>query len=500
MKHRNNKTIEDLKNEIAQIRDSWRKFQNHKKNYDFLNNLLIPKLEDFLDFQKNTIYQQLLEYPDNYHEINNGELSKQFLRERKIKIKNIHNELLQFIKSNKLINSVMNLSHEIIGYLATIFKYRIQNTETENKIINRIDTFLKNANELKNKTVKTMENFRNTDGGVFCDYSEIEYLALIEKYERKIEQLNQIKQWTTTNLCDNKKVIKSSLAQFQQEDYVKDKEEERNQNLSHNEFENDEEGEYFDCEIEYLKQTDKDFILPTQTSFNLSHIVRDFHNFKYAECVRIEHVHKCEVCNQDMILHENNGLFVCPICGLTDDNVSDNGTSTEKQIMQYKRVNHFMEWLDCFQAKELIYLPNEQKERIIKKLGERPGYTAKNASVEEILRALKELKLNKFYDHIVYIHNVITGKPVPFFTSEQERFIKFQFEKIEKACVDIAKTKQSSIKYLQYSFTMKKILEIMKTKKIINTLYSEYFPSSISDEKKAEQEELWKQIKNILKF
>lgn len=100
---------------------------------------------------------------------------------------------------------------------------------------------------------------------------------------------------------------------------------------------------------------------------------------------------------------------------------------------------------------------------------------------------LKEMKLSKYYNHIVFILSKITGKQPPTLKKETEEYLKTLFKDIEKS---FEKNRQlNRTNFPSYNFILHKMFEYLKL-----TSFLEFAPLLLDNEKILIQDELWKNI------
>ena len=92
---------------------------------------------------------------------------------------------------------------------------------------------------------------------------------------------------------------------------------------------------------------------------------------------RFTFIKYCPLCNRELVLIQSEGIFTCVDnkCGYSEtvlvesdkpnykENNSDNQSS-----MAYKRINHFSEWINQFQAKESTDIPEEVYNKILQEI------------------------------------------------------------------------------------------------------------------------------------
>ena len=210
----------------------------------------------------------------------------------------------------------------------------------------------------------------------------------------------------------------------------------------------------------------------------------------------------CSNCKKENSSHIDNktGELVCVNCGLTETLPGEELTyreeqeSTEKIITySYKRDNHFNEWLLQFQAQEqtnipedvIINLRNEFKKQKIKNLDE-----ITHAKVRALL---KKLKMNKYYEHVPYISNILNGIHPPKMSDALEHKLRQMFKEIQepfnKHCPENRKN------FLSYSYVLYKFCELLEEDEFLDC-----FPLLKSKEKLHQQDVIWKNICKELKW
>ena len=209
---------------------------------------------------------------------------------------------------------------------------------------------------------------------------------------------------------------------------------------------------------------------------------------------------KCPNCVDSILFHfTNTGDLVCQGCGLIISTlISEELTYREEQETSekivnysYKRENHFNEWLSQFQAQETTNIPLEVIDQLKNELKK-----IKIKKVEEITHArvrslLKKLKLNKYYEHVPYITNILSGISPPKMPQELEERLRIMFKDIQKPFDDNCPKERKN--FLSYSYVLYKFCELLSEDK-----YLKYFPLLKSKEKLYQQDLIWNKICNTL--
>jgi hypothetical protein len=162
----------------------------------------------------------------------------------------------------------------------------------------------------------------------------------------------------------------------------------------------------------------------------------------------------------------------------------------EVSFYAYKRINHFREILSQFQAKESTDIPDETIETIQRQV-KKERLTRNDLSNKKMKEILKKLGYNKYYEHIPFIKDKLGIKP-PVMSPKLEDTLCNLFMDIQvpysKHCPNYR------VNFLNYYYTLYKLCELLG-----ETQYLEFYPM-LKDQKKLEQDEIWKQICNDLNW
>lgn len=213
-------------------------------------------------------------------------------------------------------------------------------------------------------------------------------------------------------------------------------------------------------------------------------------NFKDLE----ETLYICKECNNDNVEYKQlESEIYCSKCGYTEkiminnENIYYKDNPKEISYFAYKRINHFNEWIAQFQAKETTVIPKNVYKSVLDELNKNINIDKKNITHKEVRQILKNLKLNKYYEHIPNIINTITGKNAPIISSEYEELLRTMFKEIQepffKHCPDTRKN------FLSYSYVLYKFCELLELDYLL-----QYFPLLKSREKLQQQDVIWKCI------
>jgi len=215
-----------------------------------------------------------------------------------------------------------------------------------------------------------------------------------------------------------------------------------------------------------------------------------------------ENIDVCPRCPNSNIIHFNDTSdLTCDNCGLVVSKMisqeltyREEQESSEKIVnYSYKRENHFNEWMSQFQAQEMTTIPPDVIDKLrveLKKL--------KIKSLDEITHAkirglLKKLKLNRFYEHVPYITNILNGIKPPSMPQELEERLRIMFKDIQRPFDDNCPKERKN--FLSYSYVLYKCLQLLEMDDFLK-----HFSLLKSREKLAEQDSIWKKICEELKW
>jgi hypothetical protein len=200
---------------------------------------------------------------------------------------------------------------------------------------------------------------------------------------------------------------------------------------------------------------------------------------------------KCKMCNVgEMIKVVHEGLLLCNNCSVSEVFLVDNDKPTYKEppkeisFYSYKRINHFREILSQFQAKETTDIPKDIIFNIRKQI-KKERISDDELTNKKTKDILKKLGYNKYYEHIPFIKEKLGIKP-PVMVPKLEETLCNLFMEIQipysKYCPN------DRVNFLNYYYTLYKLCELLG-----ETQYLKYFPM-LKDQKKIEQDEIWKKI------
>ena len=206
----------------------------------------------------------------------------------------------------------------------------------------------------------------------------------------------------------------------------------------------------------------------------------------------------CKNCNMNNFeIDSKNGIIICTNCGLCEQyfdfstnsmNYSDSSNiETINQPFSYQRKNHFREWLNQLQGKEVTIIPDTVIKLVLLEIKKERITSSNDITSERIKKYLKKLKLNKYYEHIPNLISKITNKPPLTITGDFQDVLLELFDKIQEPFKKYCPKERKN--FLSYSYTLHKFCQLLGKND-----YLIYFPLLKSREKLFEQEKIWKGI------
>lgn len=256
------------------------------------------------------------------------------------------------------------------------------------------------------------------------------------------------------------------------------------------------------CENSDNKQIVSNGIITETINTEKNNIFRDYliaiNRQDLVELSYLTNVVKCD-CNIPSIREEKSFIY-CYNCGLELGQELQTGNISYKESQEYdyisyyyyKRINHFQECLNQFQAKENTTIPDEIIQCILTELAkERKSINCLNSTNTKLY--LKKHNFSKYYEHITHIIFKINKKPIPQLSPEIEDKLKKMFQDIQKP---FEKHKPSTRKnFLSYNYCFYKFFELLEMDEFLI-----YFPLLKDRQKLYQQDIIWEKICQDMKW
>lgn len=193
--------------------------------------------------------------------------------------------------------------------------------------------------------------------------------------------------------------------------------------------------------------------------------------------VRMTRDDVCPRCSThpSLLLNAGRSILSCPECGyaITYLDATSSSTSFEEQVefsqYSYKRVTHYLTWLQLLQGKETHRVSNDIIEAVMEDLFERLRIRRVSDVNQRIVRdSLRHLKLKRAYDHVSQITCRITGELPPRITPRVEEKLKNMFLQMQPAFQRHAP--KSRTNFLSYSFVLYRCFQILGLHEMLSSI------------------------------
>lgn len=174
---------------------------------------------------------------------------------------------------------------------------------------------------------------------------------------------------------------------------------------------------------------------------------------------------ECPYCYTKMLLVSTKSIMTCTECGYSMSYLDASTASTsyddsvEFSVFAYKRVNHFLSWIQHVQGKESFEVPEEVLHQVMEEMYQQ-RMTLNEINTKRTRIILKTLKLRKYYDNVAQITSRIIGKPPPRISSDTEEVLKRMFLKMQPAFEAHAPKNRKN--FLSYSYVLYRFFQILK--------------------------------------
>lgn len=212
----------------------------------------------------------------------------------------------------------------------------------------------------------------------------------------------------------------------------------------------------------------------------------------------------CPHCNIEMIVNHFDGQIICEKCGQTEFTIiqdnkqsySDGIVTQDANYFAYKKITHFKECMDQIQGKQRTEIPQIVFKKLRKKMkAERIKDPANELTPIMVRNMLKELKYEKYYEHIIYIMAKFGYKPV-IIPTDVEKKLEKMFTQVNIAFNVCCPADRKN--FPSYKYVISKCIQIIGGYDWLLPL----FPHPESQSRLDDMEELWRNVCKIvdLKF
>lgn len=212
----------------------------------------------------------------------------------------------------------------------------------------------------------------------------------------------------------------------------------------------------------------------------------------------IQNINSCKNCghNEVEIDHRHN-FIICCHCGIAETNIGSEIEWTlyethepPIQPFNYKRKNHFKEWLIQLQAKENTNIPQDLIDKIYLEMKKERITDIDKLTYEKVKMYMSKHNYNKYFEHIPFIYKTITNKRPIELDEILENKLYDMFDEIQAPFEKYKHLlKNRNKNFLSYSFTIYKFCQLLGRTDLLR-----FFNLLKDREKIFEQEVVWKHI------
>jgi hypothetical protein len=200
----------------------------------------------------------------------------------------------------------------------------------------------------------------------------------------------------------------------------------------------------------------------------------------------------CNECTIEKIFDMTESAYICPCCGDSEMIILDE----ERQIKDYspyRRLNHFREWLNQFQAKQSPDIPEQVFIDIVKELNKNRITDLSILNKKNMKVILKKLDYNIYYEHVAYIINKLNNLPPPKITRDMEKIFISMFIKIQDPWETYKQDGRKN--FLSYSYVLHKFCELLELDHLLDCFALHKDPDKIM-----ENDNIWAKICKVLNW
>lgn len=202
----------------------------------------------------------------------------------------------------------------------------------------------------------------------------------------------------------------------------------------------------------------------------------------------------CKDCHTIDNFAENRGCRECKSCGRMEyiiDEVSKpsyKDRSNDKMYsFSYKKINHFNEWINQIQGKEVTKIPKDVFDKLLVEIKKERIMDSRYITQKKVRGYLRKLKLSKYYEHVPYITLQLGGEKPPQIPHDIETELRRMF--IEISAPFITYCPKNRRNFPRYTFMIYKCCELIGYIEILP-----FLPLLKTRTRLCAMDEIWKKI------
>lgn len=214
----------------------------------------------------------------------------------------------------------------------------------------------------------------------------------------------------------------------------------------------------------------------------------------------------CEKCGGDIVENRRESYVVCVDCGTCSALLLQSSMEfasydqlknlNVKAQYTYERKSHFKEELEQCQGKEANVIPSKILDAVLLQCMKDKVFTMQDFKKKDMRAILKRVGLSTYYKHSVKIIQLLGGN-TGLDLSKYEKVLYHMFQLIQvpfdenKHLLDLCRLKAARQNFLNFRYTMRKFLEILK---FDNDVLNDYFPYSKNKKTLETYDRVWENI------
>lgn len=253
---------------------------------------------------------------------------------------------------------------------------------------------------------------------------------------------------------------------------------------------------HIDNSANYKKSTGKDFLSMYLQKIN--DLIDNSNNNSYYQGSIVQKEdngqEKCVYCGSINFFDICDGRLVCRNCGIHGNMVTElmkpshKEKSSEKPYpYSYKKLNHFDEWINLIQGKEVTKIPPEVFSKLLGEVKKERIVNTKNITQKKVRNYLHKLGLNIYYEHVPYITEQLGGEKPPKIPSEIVSILRNMFIEISAEFVRYCPKNRKN--FPRYTYIIYKCCELIDYREIL-----QYLPLLKTRQRLIEMDVIWKNI------
>jgi hypothetical protein len=176
----------------------------------------------------------------------------------------------------------------------------------------------------------------------------------------------------------------------------------------------------------------------------------------------------CSTCDVPLLYDAHQSQLICPQCAVAFPHMEMNAlnqTFDQEQSSQlitsysYKRLNHFMDYLNSLQGRDSAEIPKDVIDAVALEFKKNRVATRNAITPAKVREYLKKLSLQRHYEHVHTIASLLNGIPPPQLGVDLEKTFRAMFLEIQKPFERHCPSSRKN--FLSYSYCLHKFANLV---------------------------------------